>query len=158
MNRELNITGNSEVKSNSWDIHFENVVVKEGSVTATKVLTIDSEKDGVDFSVVLNLPGDFYEFTVDVVNNGSIDGMIESISKTPELTTAQAKYLKYEVTYQNGESIASKQNIPAGVSMSIKVRLEYRTDLNENDLPTTNDELNLGFTINYVQSDGQVQM
>lgn len=49
------------------------------------------------------MPGEFYEFTVDVVNEGSIDAMIDSVVKTPELTSAQAKYIKYEISYENGE-------------------------------------------------------
>lgn len=154
MNRELTITGNSEVKSNSWDIHFENVVVKEGSVTATKVPTIDTEKDGIDFSVSLNLPGDYYSFTVDVVNNGSMDGMVATITKTPELTDAQKKYLNYKIEYENGEAITSKQLVKKESFVRVKVIVEYRKDITETDLPTVDNTLNLGFTINYVQSDG----
>lgn len=153
MNRELTITGNSEVKSNSWDIHFENVVVKEGSVTATKVPTIDAEKDGIDFSVSLNLPGDYYSFTVDVVNAGSMDGMVDTITKTPELTDAQKKYLNYKIEYENGEVITSKQLVKKESFVRVKVIVEYRKDITETDLPTVDNTLNLGFTINYVQSD-----
>ena len=104
-NRELTITGNSEVKSNTWDIHFENVQVRNGSVTATKVPTIDNENDAIDFLVKLDLPGDFYIFTVDVVNSGTIDGMINTITKAPELTDTQKKYLNYTIEYENGENI-----------------------------------------------------
>ena len=153
MNRELTITGNSEVKSNSWDIHFENVVVKEGSVTAIKVPTIDAEKDGIDFSVSLNLPGDYYSFTVDVVNAGSMDGMVDTITKTPELTDAQKKYLNYKIEYENGEVITSKQLVKKESFVRVKVIVEYRKDITETDLPTVDNTLNLGFTINYVQSD-----
>ena len=94
----LNITGNAEVVASSWDIHLDNAKVKSGSVN-NNVPSISN--NNLSFSATLTTPGDFYEFTVDVVNGGSIDAMIESVIKTPELTQEQAKYIKYEVSYQN---------------------------------------------------------
>ena len=153
MNRVLNITGNSEIKHNTWDIHFDNVKVIDGSVTANKIPTVENEKLSVDFNVMLNLPGDFYEFTVDVVNSGTIYAMIDSVVKTPELTDEQKKYINYIVEYQNGKQLTSKQLVSAGSFVRLKVRVEYRKDLVAEDLPTIAQELNLGFTLNYVQSD-----
>jgi len=152
LNAVLTIQGTAQVSSADWDIHLANPKVASGSAT-TNVPQIKTNST-MDFTTTLNMPGDFYEFTVDVVNGGSIDAMIDSVVKTPELTTAQAKYLKYEITYQNGESINTKQNIAAGATTPIKVRLEYRNDLSASDLPTTSDTLSLSLTLVYVQSDG----
>ena len=152
INTTLNINGKSSISKNTWDVYFDNVVVRDGSVEAVKIPTV-TDKTTVDFEVALNLPGDYYEFTVDVVNGGSIDVMIESITKTPTLTAAQAKYLNYIIEYQNGEQIASKQLVFNNSFVRLKVRVEYRTDITENDLPTTTEILNLGFTVNYVQAD-----
>ena len=102
LNSTLNINGKSSISKNTWDVHFDNIVVKDGSVEAIKLPTIENNTT-VDFEVALNLPGDFYEFTVDVVNNGTIDAMIESITKTPDLTENQLKYINYKIEYQNGE-------------------------------------------------------
>ena len=49
--------------------------------------------------MALILPGDFYEFTVDIVNNGIIDTMIDSINKALDLIVAQEKYLNYIIEY-----------------------------------------------------------
>ena len=152
LNAVLTIQGSAQVTSADWDIHLANPKVTNGSATTT-VPSIKTSST-VEFSTTLNMPGDFYEFTIDVVNAGSIDAMIDSVVKTPELTTAQAKYLKYEITYQNGESINTKQNIAAGATTPIKVRLEYRNDLSASDLPTTADTLDLALTLEYIQSDG----
>ena len=148
----LTISGNADLVASNWDVHLENPKVKNGSVSTT-VPTITGG-NSLSFNTTLTKPGDYYEFTVDVVNGGSIDAMIDSVVKTPELTTAQAKYLKYEITYQNGESINTKQNIAAGATTPIKVRLEYRNDLSASDLSTTADTLSLSLTLVYVQSDG----
>ena len=106
MSTVLEIHGNSEVVASSWDIHLENVKVKNGSVSANTPSV--SGTSSVGFDIELNTPGEYYEFTVDVVNDGSIDAMIDSVVKTPELTSEQAKYIKYEITYENGESISTK--------------------------------------------------
>ena len=151
LNAVLTIQGTAQVSSADWDIHLANPKVTNGSVTTT-VPTLTSGKS-LTFSTTLNMPGDFYEFTVDVVNSGSIDAMIEKVTKTPELTADQAKYLKYEVSYANGESIANKQEIAAGVTMPIKVRVEYRKDLVASDLPTGQVVLDLSLTLDYIQSD-----
>ena len=146
----LNITGNAEVVASTWDIHFDNPKVRSGSVH-NNLPTISGNT--LSFSSNLVDPGDFYEFTVDVVNDGSIDAMIDSISVTPVLTDSQKKYLRYEVTYQNGESISSKQLLKKNTSMPIKVRVEFRNDIPVSDLPSTTTTLNHKVTLVYSQGD-----
>ena len=148
----LTITGNARVSAADWDIYLNNPIVTNGSAT-TNVPEIKTSST-LEFSTTLNMPGDFYEFTVDVVNGGDIDAMIENVVKTPDLTTEQAKFLKYEVSYQNGESITTKQLLAKDTTMSIKVRVEYRKDLSNSDLPTGQVVLDLALTLEYVQSDG----
>ena len=151
--RQLQINGNSEVKQNTWDIHFENIILLSNSVSNSEKRVISSDNLSVNFNVSLNLPGDFYAFTVDVVNLGTIDGMIESISKNPELSEEQKKYLNYTIEYQSGDTINSKQLVESNSYVRLKVVVEYRSDITEFDLPTTTQNLNLGFTVCYVQAD-----
>ena len=75
LNTTLNINGKSSISKNTWDVHFDNVKINDGSVEAVKIPVVENSTT-VDFEVALNLPGDYYEFTVDVVNNGTIDAMI----------------------------------------------------------------------------------
>ena len=79
--------------------------------------------------------------------------MIESITKEPELTEAQQKYLNYIIEYQNGESINTKQLVSKESFVRLKVRVEFRKDITASDLPTTSETLNLAFTVNYVQAE-----
>ena len=148
----LNIQGNAQVVASSWDIHLDNVKVTSGSVSGTEP-SITSPTTA-SFTTALNMPGDFYEFTIDVVNDGSIDAMIDGVSKTPTFTTEQAKYLNYIVEYQNGESINTKQLVSKNSFVRLKVRVEFRRDVTATDIPTTSETLNLAFTVNYIQSDG----
>ena len=147
----LNITGNAEVVASSWNIHLDNVKVMSGSATPQSPTITNNQT--ASFTTTLNKPGEFYVFTIDVVNDGSIDAIIDSVIKTPTLTEEQAKYLKYEIEYQNGEPITTKQLVKSKSFVRLKVRLEYRKDITVSELPTTGETLNLAFTINYVQSD-----
>ena len=147
----LNISGNAEVSAASWDIYLDNVILNTQSSTTQAPTIIDSKT--ASFSTTLTKPGDFYEFTIDVVNDGSIDAMIDSVTKTPELTDTQKKYLNYIVEYQNGESITTKQLVGKKSFVRLKVKLEFRKDITVLDLPSQSETLNLLFKVNYVQSD-----
>ena len=147
----LNIVGSTNVSKNSWDIHFENVKVVDGSVVAATPV-IDNNDARVRYSVTLNMPGDFYEFTVDVVNDGTIDGMLDSLDKTT-LTSDQLKYLNYYVTYSDGVEIKADDILRAGKSEKLLVHIDYKKDLNSSDLPLNDVNLTINIQANYKQAD-----
>lgn len=144
----LNIAGNAEISAASWDIRLGNILVDTGSVNSTVKPTITDNKV-LNFNVILNEPGDYYKFTVDVVNYGTIDAMIDGIIKNIDLTDEQAKYIKYDVSYSDGSSIAEKQLLSVGESKTIFVMVSYRTDINSSDLPSST----LALSLTYTQAD-----
>ena len=150
----LNIVGTTVVKDNKWDIYFNNVQVSSGSVTASTPV-IDTAKTTVSYSVTLNLPGDYFEFTVDAKNAGTIDGMISAVSSKlngTEITTLP-NYLEYSVTYSDGIAIQNNHLLEAGKTETYKVRVGYKKDITKDDLPSTEQTLNLTFSVTYVQAD-----
>ena len=153
LNTTLTINGTSTIEKNIWDVHFENLKVKEGSIEAIVEPTLSSGTIISNFQLSLNKPGDFYEFTIDVVNDGTLDAMISSIEKTPDLTENQKKYINYIIEYDNGEQIIPNQLIKIQEFVRVKVRVEYKKDISVEELPTETDNLSLGFKINYVQSE-----
>lgn len=149
----LSITGKGTLSKNSWDIHFENlVIVDNGASAVTTAPTIDSTKTKVSFNITLSKPGDTYEFTVDAVNKGTIDAMLSGFSAT-SLTTDQQKYLTYTVTYSDGATISTKDYLKKGTSETIRVRVRFKDDLTATDLPSSAETLNLTVTFVYVQAD-----
>ena len=149
---KLNITGTSKIKNAKWDVHFENIVVKDGSVTPVKAATIENNTT-VSFNVDLTKPKEYYEFDVDVVNNGSIDAMIGSIKKEPVLTSAQQKYLTYEVKYSGLVDLHEKDSLSVGDKKTLNVFLKFREDITKDDLPKDLDTLTINYQIDYVQAD-----
>ena len=125
LNTNLSISGIAGIGTPTWDVHFENVVVKNGSVeTVTKAPTIDGSKTSIDYEITLNEPGDFYEFTVDVKNGGTIDAMIDSISTTINGNSISSipNYLEYSITYEDGVEIAKNHLLEAGNSVKYKIK------------------------------------
>ena len=149
----LNIQGNAELVGSNWDIHFANPVVTVGSSTQS-IPTIKGDELIVTTS--LYLPGDFYEFTVDVVNAGSIDAIIESIEESCDITEEQLKYVSLDIKYSNGGSIDTMNFLKAGTNRTIKGRISYRTDIESTDLPKTTTTINFLFKINYSQVSSDV--
>ena len=154
LSTNLNIVGAGTINNPTWDIHWENVSVKTGSVSATTP-TIDTNKTTVNYSVTFTIPGEYYEFTVDAVNAGTIDGMVSVVLNklnNVEITTLP-NYLEYWVTYDDGANIAPNHLLAANSSEKYKVHVGYKKDINVSDIPATPQTLNLTFSVTYVQSD-----
>ena len=154
LSTNLNIVGAGTINNPTWNIHWENVQVETGSVSASTP-TIDTAKTTVNYSVTLTIPGDYYEFTVDAVNAGTIDGMISVISNKlngTEITTLP-NYLEYKVTYDDGVEIAPNHLLSANSSEKYKVHVGYKKDISATDIPSAAQTLNLTFSVTYVQSD-----
>ena len=149
----LTINGTANIASSSWLVYFTNVEVATGSVTATTAPTTSgTSTTTLTWVVSMDTPGQFYEYTVDVKNDGTIDAMLGSLSNTT-LTTNQSKYLNYKVTYSDGVEIEQYDRLNAGETEKLKVRVEFKTDLNPEDLPGEGATINLTYTSNYVQAD-----
>ena len=154
LSTNLNIVGSSQISAPTWDIHWENISVKTGSVTASTP-TIDTAKTTVNYTVTFTIPGDYYEFTVDAVNAGTIDGMVSVVSNKLNGTeiTILPNYLEYKVSYEDGVDIAPNHLLEAGTSEKYKVHVGYKKDISVSDIPATPQTLNLTFSVTYVQSD-----
>ena len=150
----LNINGTAKVKSQTWDIHFENVNITEGSVTAIKEANIANDKATlVEYEIELSKPGDFYEFTVDAVNEGTLDSMIEMVTLSG--IEGNEDYVSYQATYLSGEEIKIGDALNASTSETYKIRIEYKKDIE--NLPSEDIKVSLVFGVTYSQSkDGEV--
>ena len=151
LQKTLSISGTTTVSKNSWDIHFENIVIDTNSVTATSPATIDESRTGVAFTADLDRPGDYYEFTVDVINTGTINAKVDSLVPT-QLTDEQLKYLDFTVTYSDGGIISKNDKLPAnGGKETLRVVLRFKKEPVVIPTLTT---LSVEAKLNYVQDDG----
>ena len=135
----LFINGTANIKSNTWNIHWDSDSIEEttGSVTATTPASVtDAEEKNISFAVEFELPGDFYEFSADAVNEGSIDGKIENISikfyeadGTTEIDKDDLpEEITYSLTHKDGTAIAENEVIAHGGTISYKFRIGYNSE------------------------------
>jgi len=152
LNTNVSINGISSIASSQWNVYWNNVQVMNGSVEANTPTIINQST--VNFDIFLSKPGDYYEFTVDAKNDGTIDAMIANITKTINNNTTIPNYLNYEVTYVDGVEILQNHILATNTFETIKVRVEFKKDIEPEDLPTNPETLNISFGINYIQEDG----
>ncbi len=150
LSASLSINGNTTIASNSWDIHFANLSVTSGSVTASAPAAIQSGNTSISYSVELGLPGEYYEFSVDVVNGGTIPGKV-SLVNIQGISNAAEPYLESSIKYTNGNPVQVDDLLNPGASKRIVVRVGYKEDLNS--LPEDDIELDLELDITYTQAD-----
>ena len=129
----LNITGTAGVNKNIWDIHWDqdSIQVTENSVAAeTPTVTENGQK--LSYEVTLELPGDFYEFTIDAVNAGTIDGMISIDGLNPTITYADGSPatlpsdIHYSVTYADGSPVEQYHKLAKRVDANTPTREKFK--------------------------------
>lgn len=153
LSTSIHINGTSHIKNVTiWDIHFENLVEKEGSVKASLKPTIDTTKTFIQYAVDLTSPGDFYEFSIDVRNSGSIDAKLQDMPKLSGVSSEQTKYVNYTVTHADDSPIVVGEVIEVGKATKFKVRIEIKKDVALKDMPTEKEVLNLSVDIPYEQA------
>lgn len=150
----LQINGVGLVKGNKWDIHWENVDNESGVQAETP--QIDAAKTTVTYEINLVNPGDYYEFTVDAVNKGSIDGEINKIETRFYAADGDSEielpsYLKYSVTYDDDSPLEIGQRLNVNQTKTYKVRIDFKTNVTAEELPEVNTSIVSKFTVVYIQ-------
>ena len=160
-NQTLTINGTATAKAAKWDIHFDDSTYTESqnSVTAT---SHNIGTTSMTYNVTLTKPGDFYEFTIDVVNAGTFDANLTTITITSSITAQQANYLT-ATFYYNGTAYAATTGslsllLKAADANSsddtaqAKVRIEYTQPNDSTVLPATDQQITYNVSLDYQQA------
>lgn len=146
----IKVNGAKKVDALNWNIQFENLQKIDGSIIPIKEAEIDESKTGIEYSVELKTLGDFYSFTTDIVNTGTMDAKIyDIIEKT--ITEEQKNYIEYYVRYTDGNEIQKDDKLDAGEKKNVTVMIKFKQDLEKEDLPKTSETLDLSYKIVYVE-------
>ena len=170
--QQLDIQGKATVKKSSWSIKFANLqpVVKTGTATEVTEPTINTNDTKIsEYDVTLTTPGDSVSYSFDVVNAGTFNAKISSITiPTPSCegngtnaatdATNVCDNLTYTLTYADGSPIAVGDALNAGATKSLKLTLTYSSSITANLLPTDDVAIsNLAIAIIYAQSADSTQ-
>ena len=134
----------------NWKIEFDNVKIDNGSVRAVKDATIDSSKTEITYEVIMTEPGQFYSFKVDILNKGNVDAKLYNIIESG-MTDEQKRFLKYSVTYDDGTEIKVGDALNKNNKKQLKVYLQFKEDVNPDDLPDGGELITLSYKLEYVQ-------
>ena len=152
----LNIKGTAYLDAAKWGIKFENLSepVKTGTARVTGTATIEEAKSAEISNINVNLstPGDKVVYTVDLVNEGTINAKIDKIEKT-ELTEEQQKYLTFKVTDKDYNEVSKGDILSSGETKKLIITIEFIKDLTKEDLPTNTSTISLSYKLNFVQTD-----
>ena len=154
LSTNLNISGSSLIKGNSWDVHFENVAVDSKSVslsTGDSAPSISVDGLTITFEVTLYEPGDLYRFDADIVNDGTLDAMIEQFNVNG--LSQYEDFIECNVTYEYGQPVRSYDLLEAGETRKIHVEAKYKDDITADDLEENDSEISLSISAKYVQAD-----
>ena len=152
----LNINGTAYLDAAKWGIKFENLSspTKIGSATTTGTAKIEETKSAeiTGINVGLSTPGDKVTYTVDLVNEGTINAKIDNIEKTV-LTSEQQKYLTFKVTDRDGREVSEGDILSKGETRNLTITIEFIKDLTKEDLPKQTSTISLSYKLNFVQTD-----
>lgn len=163
LSQDLTISGTAIASKNIWDVHFVDDTIAEDTThlstcvnpgqcsRVTAPATISDDGISVNFGVVFHVIGDYYEFTVDVVNEGTIDAMLNDIVK--ENFASYSDYLDFTVTYSDGIPLTQyDQLLKCGDTETLRVKVQFI------NAPSNDVNASLGITINYLQADNHKQL
>lgn len=101
-----------------WNILLTNLKVKDGSEEGK----ISLKDNKVELDLTLKEENDYYEFTFDIENNGTLDATLDeyklSIDNPKNIIT-------YSITYLNGNAIQQGDVLNYKSTQTIRVRIDY---------------------------------
>ncbi|MBR7042396.1 MAG: hypothetical protein IKI04_02725, partial [Bacilli bacterium] len=139
----------TNVATNSWNIHFANLQIKNGSVAGSPAASLSGYNMNITYGAELQNPGDYYEFTVDVVNEGTLPGKVSIVG----LTGNNTEYLSTSYKYSDGRDINIGDILNAGKSKKLTIKAWIAEDIDTSLLPSTDTPITLTFNLQYVQSE-----
>ena len=149
----LDINGTATIKASKWSVHFDKTKYTEntGSVAA-KAHSVEDLT--ATYTVILTKPGDYYSVSLDIVNDGTFDAVLNSINMTA-LSDAQKKYLKYELMYDGSTYTADASGLSSALDAktrkTVTVKITYIQPDLSTDLPSEDIDVTLSATLGYNQ-------
>jgi len=158
----LKINGYTKISSSNWNVHFENLskVLELGSVEEISAPVIQNNSTSItNYDVVFNSNNSSITYKFDVVNSGSIDAEISSITVGKPVCSSSSNHdtldasnvcdnINYYLTYEDNSNVSEGDEIAAGERISLLMNLEYTgSNLPQNIV----DISNLNITIIYSQ-------
>ena len=180
LNANLKLAGTANISNAKWDVHFNNAQLEYASAGVTFNSNSNSNvalgtprikgthNDEIEYDVTFNAPGEYYEFTVDVVNGGDMDAQYfhEGCSLKVKIGNGEEieledclndvnwpSYLTYY--YEEYDHNTDYRYLPAGDTVKMLVHLGLNADIsNEEWEAIRGKEIKISDSINFKQGFG----
>ena len=136
------------------NVHYDEDISYDSDNTAEGIVVLDNAKTTASTRAAFNTPGDKYGFVIPIVNEGTVDSMLDTITVSG-LTTTQQQYIKVSYEYEDGIEPTQYDLLKAGETEYLKVNIVYNIDEvnDKDDLPEEGDHIELKINVQYLQAD-----
>ena len=152
INSTILFNGSSIIGKNTWNVYFDNVKVVSGESLSSSAPSLDASRTSLSLNVEFVYPGDVYQVYTEVVNDGTIDAMLNNFSISG-LSAEQQAIIDYNVTYSDGSPILEKDLLKASKSFEILITLTYISGLDSSLYPTDDQVMSVSTSLEFVQND-----
>ena len=156
LSQTLTINGSAKLDASKWGLKFDNLVLASvpnpDYIEGTATIKTDDNTVIENMNVRLTTPGDKVVYTVDLVNEGTINAKIDKIIKTA-LTTEQEKYLSFKVLKENNEELNEGYVLGKETRIPLRIEIEFKKDITKEDLPKETSTITLSYALTFVQTD-----
>ena len=160
LSAQLKVNGTASLGGALWKVYFSdeasdiNIVTANTNVTASTEPYVNTAQDKITWAVEIPNPGDKYEFTFKILNEGTIDAVLDS-KTLPNITDSDIIFFVKEVDPSTGaysdvdwDTLA----IDAGEEKTFVVHIEYDRE-NASSVTLGNDrQYDLSITLDFVQA------
>lgn len=150
----LSINGDTKVYKVKWLVNLKNVQIEEGSFLnketedgpARNKVELTNDNLTLNYNVTFTEAGQFFEFTVDLSNDGTLDGKLSSITTTmSDEDVGNKSFLSYlKVGVPTRDSILKPGNAN---TRRIRIRLEATDEIEGGEYSYTE-----SIALNYVRN------
>ena len=154
LSQTLTINGSAKLDASKWGLKFDNLVLASGKdyIEGTANIKTDDNTVIENMNVRLTTPGDKVVYTVDLVNEGTINAKIDKITKTT-LTEEQAKYLSFKVLKENNEELNEGYVLGKETRIPLRIEIEFKKDITKEDLPKETSTIGRSYALTVVHTD-----
>lgn len=154
----LTINGTTTFGQSKWSVHFDASSYNETTGGKAQAVTENLGNTSITYSTTLSEPGEFAEFTVNVINDGTFDATLTKLT----MSVDQSKpYMTYKVWYGSNTTpyTSTANNLSIDLphasgsnTVPVKVRVDYVQPELSSELPTTTSEsVECTLVLDYVQ-------
>ena len=155
LSQTLTINGSAKLDASKWGLKFDNLVLASvpnpDYIEGTATIKTDDNTVIENMNVRLTTPGDKVVYTVDLVNEGSINAKIDEIVKT---TTPD--YLSFKVIKEDEQELNEGYILEKESRIPLRIEIEFKKEITKDQLPTEARTIELSYGVTFVQTDEAV--